>query len=114
MTATHTPDKALAKENLEGLIEGDPVALISGGDTVDGIKGNFLTSQEVVAAGLQGVYDFSVMSCLGDWTSVPDDDTVVSVDGTNQRLLRSATDALDVGVRMDFGSEFADYNAGER
>ena len=109
--ATHTPDKAQIKEDLEGVIAGDSIDVVKGDLTVKGLIGKFISAQEVIASGLQGLYVFSVMTVKDDWTTEPALDTVFEVDGTNMRLLRKAEDSLNVGLRLDFGEEFATYDA---
>ena len=81
--------------------------------SADGIIGNFISENDVIKAGMEGVYEYSVMTVREDWDPVPVKDEVIVVDGVRMRLLRTGLDGLRVGLRLDFGSEFATYNPGE-
>ncbi len=108
-------NKSFAVRDLRFLIQQDPVAVVSSGFPVEGVKSRLDSKALAAAAGLQALYQFSVNTLASDWLTTenglqvdrtPAKESVVAVDNVEYRLLGSMLDSLGVGLRLDLGAKY--------
>lgn len=84
-------------------LSGRTVTLIYGDDEIEAIKGTVKKSKELAYAGLGEKYDFSVWIDTATYTSIPQAEEFVEIDGTTYRV--AALDDQTTQVRLDLKEE---------
>jgi len=103
-------DKTALDDELKDLRDEDPIQVkgATPEETWQGIKTNLVNQHDVIAAGLENDYRFSVMLVISEWTNLPLEGSVVKIGTaeTEYRVMRTARDSVDVGYRIDLGNKF--------
>lgn len=109
-------DKAALDEEAKDLRDEDPTQVkgATPEETREGIKTNLVNQQDVLSAGLENDYRFSVMLVISEWTNLPTEGTVVKIGAAEDeyRVMRTARDSVDVMYRIDLGNKFQNDEPG--
>ena len=83
-----------------------PVDVTCGGETHSGTRTTVATEKLYLDAGQQAKYSFSVFIAVDDWTTLPANRALVTIAGTEYKIIGKATDAAGVSIRLDVGDKF--------
>jgi len=104
-----------ATRDLRRLIAQVPVTVTHSAREVTGTKTRLDAKALAAAAGLQAAYKFSVYTVAADWVvqegdtttdKTPGNESVVTVDGAEFRVLGTSLDSMGVGLRLDLGTKY--------
>lgn len=99
-------DLASIRTSVRGWIAWQPLAVTYGSETIDCAKGLMTIQERAITGGLLESYLFSLYSVAADWTTKPAKEQVVTIDGTNYRILREVEYAQGAVLRWDMGTEY--------
>ena len=74
---------------------------------VDAVKTTLGREIQYSEYGVQQQYRFSIIVNKEDLDSVPDIDAIITIAGTEYRLIGSETDSSEVSIRFDLGDKYA-------
>ena len=77
-----------------------------GGDDYDAVKTVLNRDIRYQVYGTQSNYSFSVVISWADFSSIPAIDGLVTISGTEYRIMGSETDSTDVSLRLDLGQKY--------
>ncbi len=94
-------------DDLQTMIDDLPVSVTFGGVTRSCTRSSLGLRTVLENEGLREEYRFSVHTKLSDWASAPDKDSVVTIAGTDYRVLAVQDGNADRCRRLDLGEEFS-------
>lgn len=106
------PTQEQLEADLRAMIADMPTVATFGTQSVTGCKGVRVITEDQNAAGELTGYRFSFWSVLSDWEPVPVEGDLLTIGGTEFRVLRLADDPA--GLRLDMGAKFAGSGYSQR
>lgn len=98
-------DTTIWDADLDAMIADLPVSVLFDGQTVPCSKTVLSADDRAADSGLLEDYVFSLHSSAADWAEgEPEIGDLITIDSTEYRVLRSASDT--VGLRLDMGAKY--------
>ena len=103
-------DNAQLDADLERMIADLPLSVTCNGETVSCTRTSLGLRTVLETEGLRDQYRFSVYTKQADWTTAPETDDIVTISGTDYRVLQHQDGNAGRGRRLDLGEKYAKFS----
>ena len=86
--------------------DGPMVTATAGGESVQLWRGNMRIVEQAVPGGASESIEFSLWTMNEDWTAVPDDGDIVTIDSVEYRVIRHRDYYNGMATRLDMGAKY--------
>lgn len=97
---------AAARTTFSTLLAQIPQAFTFSATVYNGTRTVVKKERQYTMAGLQDGYDFSIIAAVSDFSTLPVVDDVITVGGTDYRVLDIETDAANIGITFHLGQKY--------